>query len=196
MNLTQNYSMTVEFKNLKNFSILVQDFTKFNIRVILNDLGKHQFYNKTAMSYSSVWPDDYITFSIFGHLQQSKLAQLQQKFAKFCQKLNRPFKIAKVFQNFAKVAKHHQIWSHCCCCCTQFRNPFCFTTPPLKRDKEKKEFNRLGIPTAGKKYAKGVRNSITQLTLLMMTEWKNLNIQKGSSILKSFLQMFFCQKRI
>ena len=42
--------MTVEFKNLKNFSILVQDFTKFNIRVILNDLGKHQFYNKTAMS--------------------------------------------------------------------------------------------------------------------------------------------------
>ena len=151
-------------------------------------------------SYSSVWPDDYITFSKFGHLQQSKLAQLQQKFAKlgakFCQKLNRPFKIAQVFQNFAKVAKHHQIWSHCCCCCTQFRNPFCFTTPPLKRDKEKKEFNRLGIPTAGKKYAKGVRNSITQLTLLMMTEWKNLNIQKGSSILKSFLQMFFCQKRI
>ena len=58
--------MTVEFKNLKNFSILVQDFTKFNIRVILNDLGKHQFYNKTAMS--TFWENfGYLFTATSGH---------------------------------------------------------------------------------------------------------------------------------
>ena len=151
-------------------------------------------------SYSSVWPDDYITFSKFGHLQQSKLAQLQQKFAKlgakFCQKLNRPFKIAQVFSKFCQSGKTSPNLVTLLLLLYSISKPFLFYNSSFETWQRKKEFNRLGIPTAGKKYAKGVRNSITQLTLLMMTEWKNLNIQKGSSILKSFLQMFFCQKRI
>ena len=54
--------------------------------------------------------------SIFGHLQQWKLAQKCNKFTKvgllFCQIRNKLPKSCKRLENFAIVAKFHQIWSH------------------------------------------------------------------------------------
>ena len=51
-----------------------------------------------------MWPDGYISFPIFGHLQQWKFAQKCHKFAKvgslFCQIRKKPFKICQRFVKF------------------------------------------------------------------------------------------------
>ena len=57
----------------------------------------------------SVWPDIWpLTAKTFAklHVNFTKLGK------KFCPNTKRPLKFAKVFQNFAKVAKFRQIWSH------------------------------------------------------------------------------------
>ena len=54
------------------------------------------------------------------HLQQRKITQKLKEFAKvvskFCQILDRPFKIAKVFKKNPKWKFFAQIWSHRCSC--------------------------------------------------------------------------------
>ena len=59
------------------------------------------------------WLND---FSTFGHLHQRKCAQWHTKFAtvgpKFCHIVNKLSKNAQDFEDFVKVAKFRQIWSH------------------------------------------------------------------------------------
>ena len=55
-------------------------------------------------------------FSIFDHLNQRKFAQQHYKYTKVCSKIfqeqKKPSKMAKGFENFAKVLNFRQIWSH------------------------------------------------------------------------------------
>ena len=55
-------------------------------------------------------------FSIFGHSYQEKLAQWHTKFvkvgARYSQIVNKPYKIVQNFEDFAKMGKFRQIWSH------------------------------------------------------------------------------------
>ena len=64
----------------------------------------------------TVWPDDQIVFSIFGHFQHWNLPKsiqnVQTRVKNFAQnQLNLQY-IAKDFYIFAKVVEFRQIWSH------------------------------------------------------------------------------------
>ena len=66
---------------------------------------------------AAVWPDSLIIFSIFGHLEERKIAIIESKFAKLgskvCQILTNYQNIAQDFYKFAKEVEFRQIWSHC-----------------------------------------------------------------------------------
>ena len=63
-----------------------------------------------------MWPDGYIIFQTFGHLQAIKIGQIAQN---VCQnvlnilpKTENSSNIAKDFESFAKMVKFRQTWSH------------------------------------------------------------------------------------
>ena len=87
--------------------------------------------------WSSVWPDDQIVFSIFGHLQQWTIAQKHTNCVKvnwkLCPKPNKPEIICHRFLIFAKVVEFRQIWTHCRklkCSFDLFRRRY--SVPPLR----------------------------------------------------------------
>ena len=63
-----------------------------------------------------MWPDGYIIYSTFFHLQQWTFGQyhkLAKVGSKFCQIWKKHSKITKYFDMLANVAIFHKIWLHC-----------------------------------------------------------------------------------
>ena len=95
---------TYETQKVKQqkFNIFMEDY--FQVRINVNGLP-------------SVWPDGYIIFQYWaihskGNLPNS-LSICPSRFTKFPNTSLSFSKLPKDLQNFAKVAKFRQIWSHC-----------------------------------------------------------------------------------